>query len=432
MKRLILFLVLVFALTSFVMAGATNEAPDADADGGLPFDGQEITLLMHPTLYGTTGGDGGLVAEFEAETDATVEVVTAPIPEHSEKAMLDFISGRGAYDVINMQSGDMTDEFVQYFLPLNDYIDSAPDEWRWEDIIESLAQGGNRDGVQLGIPYRWGQTLMYYRSDLFEAAGLEPPRTYDELLDVARALTTDEVYGYVQRGKAPVEISHDWLTTFYGHGGELILPDGSNGIDSQEAIDAINLWKTLYDEGVFPPDIFAWGRDDYITAMQQGRAAMGGYVGSYYQRFFGDDSTLERDQIGWALMPAQPGVAEGRNRSGGWYLVINKDSEYPDAAWGLVETLTSPEGQLLEAVEHANGPIRESVFASQAYNDTWPQADLMSIATANQVTDPPNGVMPRVHEIIGNAVVAAMRGEKTPEEAVADASAQIGEALRGF
>lgn len=430
MRRSVVLAMLILAAAGMVFATGTQEA--TESEGGLVFSGQKITLLMHPTLYQTTGGDGGIVSEFEVDTGATVEVVTAPIPEHSEKAMLDFLSGRGAFDVINMQSGDMTDEFVQYFLPLNDYVENAPAEWQWNDIIESLAEGASRDGIQLGIPYRWGQTLMYYRKDLFEEAGVEPPQTHAELLEVARALTTDDVYGYVQRGKAPTEISHDWLTTFYGHGGTLINDDGTSGINSQEAIDAMNFWKTLLDEGIFPTDIFAWGRDDYITAMQQGRAAMGGYVGSYYQRFFGQDSTLTEDQIGWALMPAEPGVAEGRNRSGGWHLVINKDSDNPDAAWGLVQRLTSPESQLREAVDYANGPIRESVFASDEYNEKWPQADVMSIATANQVTDPPIAAMPRLHEIIGNEVVSVMQGAKTAEQAVADAERLMNEALRGF
>lgn len=389
-------------------------------------EGVTLTLLIHPTLYAASGGDGGIIAQFKQETGASVRVVTAPIPEHAERAMVEFLARTGRYDVIAMQNSDFTSNFIPHFLPLDEYIARDDAEWDWDDIIAGLAATAHYNGEQLGVPYRWGSSILYYRKDLLEQAGIEPPRTPEELYQAALLLTQDsngdgqiDVYGFVQRGKAPSELAHDWLHSFYGNGGTFFDEDGSCGFDTPAGIAATRLWADLYQNGVFPPDIFAWGRDDYITAMQQGRAAMGIFIDSYYQRFFGADSVLERDQIGWALAPTAPGVPEGRTRGGGWHLIITRDSSAPDAAWELVKALTSRESQLTMALEYGNGPIRASVYESPAFGETWPQAATILTATANQAQDPAHPAQPRILEIITEEVTAVMRGARSPEAGVA-------------
>jgi multiple sugar transport system substrate-binding protein len=438
MKKFVVALLLIGLALTGLSAGGKSETQTSQPPEK-PFAGKTITLLMHPTLYGTTGGKEGIVAEFEKETGATVKVVTAPIPEHSEKAMLDFISGKGAYDVINMQNSDMTKEFSQFLLPLDSYIANAGADWDYKDIFPALSEFAKVDGKQLGIGYRWVPVIMYYRKDLLEKAGVSVPKTYTELAVTAKKLTQDtdndgklDVYGYVQRGKAPDEIAHDWLTVFYGYGGVFLKPDGTSGLNSPAGVAAAKLWKQLLDEKTFPPDVFAWGRDDYVGAMQQGRVAMGGYVGSYYGQFFGKDSKLNKEQIGWAPMPAEPGVKQGVNRAGGWFLVINKASKNRDAAWALVKTLTSKENQLREAVQWANGPIRASVFQAESFRKIWPQADALQAAMANVVADPAIAAQPKILEIIGQEVTAVMQGVKTAEKAMADAENRANQALKGF
>jgi multiple sugar transport system substrate-binding protein len=400
-------------------AGRQDSSP-----GGRIYAGKTITLLIHPSLYNAAGGDTGIKQEFEERTGARVDVVIAPIPEHSEKAMLDFLSKKGAYDVIAMQSGDMTKEFCNYFLPLDGYIKNSP-EWDSNDVISSLMDLARVDGKQLGVPYRWTQAVMYYRKDLLNEAKITVPKTVDEILPAARALTRDlnndgkaDVYGFIAQGKAPEELSHSWLTVFYGYGGIIIGKDGRSGFNTEAGIKAATLWLNMYKEGIFPPDFFAWGRDDTVNAMAQGKGAMGNFVASYYGNFF--SGSVSREQIGFSICPGN-----GINRGGGWNLVINKDSKNPDIAWELVKEMTNKENQIREAVLWANGPIRNSTFEAEEFLKIWPQTEEMKIAAQVQIVDPPIKETPQIHEAVTEEITAIMMERKSPSQGMADLALKV-------
>lgn len=425
-KLLSLVLMLLLIVISVVGATGGKEAPN---EGPTKiYAGKTITLLIHPALYNAAGGDTGIKQEFEKRTGARVDVVTAPIPEHSEKAMLDFIAKTARYDVIAMQSGDMTKEFCKFFLPLDSFISNSP-EWKGEDIIQSLMDMAKIDGKQLGIPYRWTQVVTYYRKDLLSKANVKVPTKVEDILEVGKALTMDtdgdgktDVYGFIAQGKAPEELSHSWLTAFYGLGGRILDENGKSGLNTPAGKKAAQLWLDLYTQGVLPPDFFAWGRDDTINAMAQGKGAMGNFVASYYGNFF--SSGINKDQIGYAIT-----AGGGVNRGGGWNLVVNKDSKNTDVAWALVKELTSVENQIHMAIKWANGPVRTSTFESKEFKSLWPQAEEMKIATQMQIVDPPIKQTPQIHTAITEELTAIMMGKKSVDQGMQDLDRRVNRLL---
>jgi len=429
-KVLVITIILTIVAASVFAAGAKEVSEQMEAAGGKPFEGKTVTLLMHPTLYGASGGDEGVKKDFEERTGAKVEVVLAPTPEHIEKAMLDFFSGSGAYDVINFTGAELAPEVNNNLLALDSFIEASP-SYEYDDLLPGMQAVGQYKGNQIAIAYRSTPQLIYYRSDLFEAAGVEVPSTWDEVYDVAKALTQDvdgdgktDIYGFTAAGKAPEELSHAWLPAFYGLGGVIVKEDGRSGFNSEAGIKAATLWKDMYQSGILPPDYFAWGRDDFINAMAQGRTAFGLFTGSYYGRFF--TGTIIPEQIGFA--PAPNG---GVNRSNGWFLTVNKDSKNPQLAWELVMALTSKDNQVRMATEWANGPTRTSTFQSDAFKKIWPQANELVVAANFIVRDPTSKDVTRIHESVTEEVTYIMQGKKTAEEGMKDLAARVDKIL-GF
>ena len=93
----------------------------------------------------------------------------------------------------------------------DDYIGAFLDSVLWEDKM-------------YGLPYDGETTGLFYRKDLFEAAGIaEPPKTWEELEAAAQALTTEGQYGYIMF--AP-EAAY-YLVPLWQNGGELLSEDGT-------------------------------------------------------------------------------------------------------------------------------------------------------------------------------------------------------------
>ncbi len=390
-------------------------------------DEPTITLLIHPTLYLAAGGDEGIVKDFQAQHNCTVNVVTAT--DAMSKAMLDFISQGGAYDVFNVNGPEFTPENAQNFLVLDDLIAADPG-YEFDDFLQGPVNICQFDGKQVGVPYRMTQLLLYYRTDLFNEANLTVPEKWDQVYETAKALTKDQdgdgkvdVYGFAHAGKGE-ELAHAWLSAFYGMGGKFIEDGNRAGFNSESGIKCAQLFADMYQDGILPEDIFAWGRDDFIAAMAQGRIAFAPFIGAYYGRFF--DDVITPEQVGFAPLPDG-----GANRSNGWFLSINKFSKNPDLAWELLKALTNKENGLRAALEWANGPTRTSIYESEEYKALWPQAAELKVAANNIVRDPSTSNSTLMFMTIAEELTYVMQGQKTAEQGMNDLTARINE-LFGF
>src|SRR5215213_11380042 len=102
----------------------------------------------------------------------------------------------------------------------DDYISAFLDSVLWEDKM-------------FGLPYDGETTGLFYRKDLFEAAGIaEPPKTWEELQAAAQALTTEDQYGYIMF--AP-EAAYYWYPYLWQNGGELLSQDGQTILFNSDA-----------------------------------------------------------------------------------------------------------------------------------------------------------------------------------------------------
>lgn len=84
--------------------------------------------------------------------------------------------------------------------PLNAHLDKWGARTDISDDVWKLNRSA--DGNQYFMPLHYVVIYLYYRQDLFQAAGLQPPKTHEEFLNAAKALTKDGMFGYGMRGGA--------------------------------------------------------------------------------------------------------------------------------------------------------------------------------------------------------------------------------------
>ena len=102
------------------------------------------------------------------------------------------------------------------------------------------------DGEQLAVPSDGWAQLLFYRTDLFEAAGLAAPTTYESILEAAQTLNSGDVAGIVASTTPADAFTQQTFEHFaLANGCELVNDDGDIVLDSPECEGALEFYADL-------------------------------------------------------------------------------------------------------------------------------------------------------------------------------------------
>ena len=251
-------------------------------------------------------------------------------------------------------------------MPLEDRIGEWSAERKEDTVIFPQAQS---DEHIYALPYEMRVTGIMYRKDLLEKAGIEPPKTLEELAAVAKQLKPEGGVG-VGLGFSPAkpDAGMDWFVpTLVGMGGAPLTEDGKANFDTPEMRKLVGWVKDLVDSGVLPLDVALLGDNDVQTFAEAGKTVFlpkmthrlgtirtNSGLGEAYQMM--DAPTFD---------PAKPAPAYVQ----GWNLVIPKGAKHPDEAWKLIDYWTSAEVQLEQSKDAGYLPVLRSVAGDEAFKD---------------------------------------------------------------
>jgi len=127
------------------------------------------------------------VREFESRTGAKIKMTTVPFGEVYDTMWQDLITKKNQYDVIVFVPQWIADFAGGGYLEDLTKRVANDQEIQWDDIAPFFKTfGGNYENSIYAIPIDGDFHMVYYRSDLLEKAGLKPPKTWDEYLNIAR------------------------------------------------------------------------------------------------------------------------------------------------------------------------------------------------------------------------------------------------------
>lgn len=218
--------------------------------------------------------------------------------------------------------------------PLKERIDAWPGKAELLDNLLTLNAGP--DGNNYYLPIQYVVLYLYYRTDLFQAAGLQPPKTCEEFRTAAKTLTkAPDTYGFGFRGgKGGWD---QWGTFVFSRGAEL----KPGGLDNPQAI-AANEWLVdmFAKDKSIPPSSPNDGFQEIIGAFKSGKTAMTiHHIGSSK-----DLVAALGDKVSAVPVPACDGKAW--TSYGDESLAIFSQSEAKDAAWKWISFLAEPENNV--------------------------------------------------------------------------------------
>ena len=382
----------------------------------------------------------GLTADFtEKHPDIELEWVTLEENELRSRVTTDIASKGGQYDIMTIGTYEVPIWGKQGWLVA---LDDMPEGWDADDFLPAIAGGLTVDGNLYAAPFYGESSMVMYRKDLMEAAGLEMPDapTWDFIKEAAAAMTDkdNEVYGVCLRGKAGWGENMAFLTAMSNSFGARWFDENWNPqFDSEAWANTLNFYLDLMNN-YGPPGASNNGFNENLALFQQGKCGM--WIDATVAASFVTnpaESTVA-DQVGFALA-ADNGLGKRGNWLWAWSLAIPAGSQKVDAAKEFIAWATSKEYTALVASEEgwANVPpgTRTSLYENQEYLDAAPfaQMTLESINAADPTSPsvdpvPYTGVqfvaIPEfagMGTAVGQQFSAALAGQTSAEDALAAA-----------
>ena len=320
------------ALASFF--GTLTLQPGSAFGAEKPFEGTEVRALVFRSLDGDYIA-GTLAPRLKSETGITLTVDQVPYEEVRAKQLADR-AGAKRYDILNTTT-EWSYEYRKFAAPLDAYIGKAgyPDIEQ-DDVIPFVWKAFNPGKKIAWMPYQPDTRLFFYRRDLLEAAGIQPPKTWDELIAAAKALTKpaadgkDAQYGFIFPGQRGWNLTLAWIPFVYSAGGD-IFKDRKPAFDSKAGVDALNLLIQL--KAYSSPDVISFGEHEVNQSVLHGQVAMGVSASAITPEIEAPDSPI-KGKVASTGFPLQTADTKPKHSAalGGWAFGVSDYSKHKDAA----------------------------------------------------------------------------------------------------
>lgn len=433
-----------FAGLGFLLAGAlaacsgtASDTEDSTTDGDavvLEFWNPEADDAVISVLQ-------KMIDNYEADNpNVKVNLVTVPWSDIFTKWQT-ALQGGNAPDV-TLGSAAFAASLQQQgvLLPLNDVVDAIGGEEAWADTASSLVElSKTPEGEYFALPYSTNSVVLWYNKPMFEAAGLEPPTTWDELEAAAAAMTHDDQYGILIPSSKSYVTTQSLYSMILANGGDLVDRDDPNTVtfDSPEAVEALEFYASLAQYS--PPGAGGYDRPEAQAAMTTGKLGMFVY-GSWMQGALaaaGDDVAA---QFGAVPLPTN-GDGAGAFM-GNVTLYAFNTTEHPEEARDFLAYLLDPQAyEEFVLINPASFiPVIDAVHESETYQSNEKVAGIAELLDAIGTTLPDAWVfgLPNPHageweslNLVAQAATAVIEQGEDPQVAATRIADEMRKSITG-
>ncbi len=319
-----------------------------------------------------------------------------------------------------------------------DEVATSADDKAWlKAFYPALMANGTYKNKVYGIPFQRSTIVMYWNTDAFKEAGLDPekpPVNWAEMTQMASKLVKKDAAGNVSRWGVMVPSTGYayWMFQAFArqNGHDLMNPEGNRtNYAHADVIGALQFWRDLgAKHKVMPEGTVEWGT--LRQAFTEGKTAMMWHTTGNLTAVKGS----AQFPFGVAMLPAskQRGSPTG---GGNFYLFKKTTPAERKAALAFVKWMTAPERAADWSIATGYVAVRPDAYETpklKEYAAGFPPAvvarDQFKFATAELSTFQTG----RVRKLLDDAIQASLTGQKTPADALKAAQQEAEKLLKAY
>ncbi|MEK3719802.1 ABC transporter substrate-binding protein [Paenibacillus sp. FSL H8-0034] len=376
--------------------GASKDAPKPAAKS-------DVQLTISRWAGPHADDQAELLKEFEKETGIKVKMDAIDFGQLKQKQSLNMSGQTGQYDLIWAQEAWLGDYVKSGFLaPLDDLIKDTTltgSNFDFADYNPSVIKTFTVDNKLYGLPNFEQTPLLVYNKEMLQAEGLQPPKTWDDILKVSKHFfdkgTGIGIPG--KQGSASVSIytilNHSNDSNYFDKSGKLALATPAN-------IETMEFWKKL--AATSAKGSTTWWWDEVTKGLQFGQIPIGITQSGLLSQLEDKEKSKVAGKLGYAPLPYNKHEAGLINV---WSWCLPKDSKHPKEAFQLAAWLTSKTTEKKLSLKNSSHiSLRQSLFNDSELVSKAPWLPAVGAALKDGVTAPLQPNAPKLIEALGNGM----------------------------
>ena len=395
-------------------SGSGGGAPALTGEGDFTF----------ATGKDTSGNMQKLVDEWNA-SHANEQVRIIELPESADAQRQQMVQNAqvksDAYTILNLDVV-WTAEFAA-----NRWVVELPaDQFELDKFLQpAIKTAQYRDKLYAAPVYSDGG-LLYYRKDLLDAAGQKPPKTWAELTTACQAVkaTQPAIGCYAGQFEKYEGLTVNFDEAVHSAGGDVVDSSGKAAVDSPEAKAGLDTLVTGFQQGIIPEKAITYKEEEGRRAFQAGELLFHRQWPYAYAKAQQNDGSSQI--VGKFDVAPLPGVTgPGSSSLGGHNFAISAFAKNKASALKFIKFFTTPESERSNLLATSQAPTRTDLYTDPELVKQFPYLPVLKASIDNAVPRPKAVQYGDVSTAIQENVYAALRGEKTTDNALKDLQSRL-------
>jgi multiple sugar transport system substrate-binding protein len=292
-------------------------------------------------------------------------------------------------------------------------------------LLKPTVTAATYNGTLYAAPFASDGGLLYYRKDLVP----NPPKTLDEMWSMCAIAKKNNMGCYAGQFSKYEGLTVNAAEMINTYGGKIVDEQGKSTVNSPEARKGLQVLADHYKNGDIPKEAITFQEEQGRQAFESGKLLFLRNWPYVYNLAKTDGSSQVKDKFGVAPLPGVSGP--GASSLGGHSEAISVYSKYKATAFDFLKFIEEDAQQKFFMQQGSLAPVIGSIYSDQTLVAKAPYLPTLLTSIENAVPRPVTPFYPAVTKAIQDNAYAAIKGEKSVDQAITDMDAAIKAAAGG-